>query len=193
VKFRATPLTGAFVVEMERHSDTRGFFARTWCSREFAAQGLPPQMVQTSISHNTHRGTVRGMHLQLPPSLEGKLVSCLRGAIYDAVVDLRPDSPTYQRHFAIELTAAKHDALYIPPLMAHGFQTLAEDTEVLYQMTDYFAGELAFGVRWNDPAFAIRWPIKDAVVLLPRDGAYPDFDAVEYERRLQTPRESGVS
>lgn len=190
MRFDPTPLSGAFIVEIEPYPDVRGFFARTWCSREFAGQGLPPQIVQTSISHNTRRGTVRGMHLQLPPSTEGKLVSCLRGAIYDAIVDLRPDSPTYQRHFGIKLTAAKHDALYIPPLMAHGFQTLAEGTEVLYQMTDYFNSELAFGVRWNDPAFAVRWPIEDAAVILARDDAYPDFDAAQYERRLQAARSS---
>jgi len=125
------------------------------------------------------------MHLQLPPSAEGKLVSCLRGAIYDVIVDLRPDSPTYQRQFAIELTSAEHNALYIPPLMAHGCQTLAEGTEVLYQMTDYFNSVLAFGVRWNDPALAIRWPIEDDVVILARDDAYPDFNAAQYERQLQ--------
>jgi dTDP-4-dehydrorhamnose 3,5-epimerase len=104
---------------------------------------------------------------------------------------LRPDSPTYQRHFGIKLTAAKHDALYIPPLMAQGFQTLAEDTEVLYQMTDYFNSELAFGVRWNDPAFAVRWPIEEPAVILARDNAFPDFDATQYERRLHAQRSSG--
>jgi dTDP-4-dehydrorhamnose 3,5-epimerase len=190
MRFDPTPLPGAFIVEIEPYLDIRGFFARTWCSREFAEQGLPPQIVQTSISHNTRRGTVRGMHLQLPPSREGKLVSCLRGAIYDAIVDLRPNSPTYRRHFGIKLTAAKHDALYIPPLMAHGFQTLAEGTEVLYQMTDYFNNELTFGVRWNDPAFAVRWPIEDAAVILARDDAYPDFDAAQYERSLLAARSS---
>jgi dTDP-4-dehydrorhamnose 3,5-epimerase len=184
MRFRAAPLAGAFVVSIEPHTDQRGFFARSWCSREFAEQGLPPEMVQTSISRNTRRGTVRGMHLQLPPSQEAKLVSCVRGAIYDVIIDLRPQSPTFLRPFGIELTAETHDALYVPALMAHGFQTLVDSTEVLYQMTDYFAGELAFGVRWNDPAFAIRWPIKDDVVILPRDEEYPDFDRAAYERHL---------
>jgi dTDP-4-dehydrorhamnose 3,5-epimerase len=184
MRFESTPLAGAVLVSIEAHADLRGYFARTWCTREFEAQGLPAQVVQTSISHNLRRGTVRGMHLQLPPSQEGKLVSCLRGAIHDVIIDLRPESPTYLRHYSVELTAEVHNALFIPSLMAHGFQTLAHDTEVLYQMTDFFAAELGFGVRWNDPAFAIRWPITDDVVILPRDSAYEDFGPAKYERRL---------
>ena len=159
MKFRETPLSGAFVVDIEPHLDERGFFARTWCSQEFAAQGLEHALVQVSISRNARRGTVRGMHLQLPPSRESKLVRCTRGSIYDVIIDLRPESPTYLRHFALELQAQASNALYIPPLVAHGFQTLADDTEVLYQMTDTHAPELVYGVRWNDPAFAIGWPL----------------------------------
>jgi dTDP-4-dehydrorhamnose 3,5-epimerase len=184
MRFRAIPLAGAFVVSIEPHADVRGYFARTWCSREFAAQGLPPQIVQTSISGNLLQGTVRGLHMQLPPSREGKLVSCLRGAIHDVIIDMRPRSHTYLRHFSIELSGADHDALYVPPLMVHGFQTLVDGTEVLYQMTDYFAPDLVLGIRWDDPAFSIRWPIDRDIVILPRDAAYPDFIGEEYERCL---------
>jgi len=193
MQFRATPLVGAFLVNIEPHADARGFFARSWCSREFVAQGLPSRIVQTSISHNTHRATVRGMHMQLPPSQEGKLVSCLRGAIYDVIIDLRPGSPTYLQHYAVELDARAHDALFIPPQVAHGFQTLADGTEVFYQMTDYFAPELAFGLRWNDRAFAIQWPTTSDVVILPRDNGYPDFDRQAYERREAAARSVSVN
>jgi dTDP-4-dehydrorhamnose 3,5-epimerase len=188
VKFRATPLAGAFIVAIEPHADMRGYFARTWCSREFAAQGLPAQIVQTSVSRNLRRGTVRGMHMQLPPSREGKLVSCLRGAIHDVIIDMRPQSPTYLQHFAIGLNDQTHDALYVPPLLAHGFQTLEDGTELLYQMSDFFAAELTFGVRWNDPVFKIRWPIDAGIVILPRDATYPDFMDRQYEQCLESAR-----
>lgn len=122
--------------------------------------------------------------MQLPPSQEGKLVRCTRGRIYDVIVDLRPASPTYLRHFGVELTAREHNALYIPPTMLHGFQTLEDDTDVSYQMTDYHRPELAFGARWNDAAFAIPWPIKNGLIMADRDAAYPDFDASIYERAL---------
>lgn len=184
MRFRETPLRAAFMVEVEPHSDERGFFTRTWCAREFAAHGLQDMQVQTSISHNKRRGTVRGMHLQLPPSREAKLVRCTRGAIYDVIIDLRPDSRTYLQHFALELSADACNALYIPPLMAHGFQTLADGSEVLYQMTDFFAPELGYGVRWNDPAFGINWPIRDAITIVPRDAECPDFDDAGYRLRL---------
>jgi dTDP-4-dehydrorhamnose 3,5-epimerase len=185
VRFSETPLEGASLVEIEPHEDLRGFFTRTWCAREFAQPGLPSQLVQASLSLNLRRGTVRGMHLQLPPSREGKLVSCIRGRIYDVIVDLRPQSPTYLQHFGVELSAATHAALYIPPTVLHGFQTLDDDTEVFYQMTDFHAEQLAFGGRWNDPAFRIRWPIERDIVILPRDAAYPDFDRESYERHVR--------
>jgi dTDP-4-dehydrorhamnose 3,5-epimerase len=188
MRFVPTGLAGAMVVGIEPLSDARGFFARTWCAREFSAQGLPAQFVQASISRNTRRGTVRGLHLQLPPSQEGKLVSCIAGAIHDVIVDLRPESPTFLRHFGVELSADTHQALYIPPLLAHGFQTLADHTEVLYLMTDYFTSELACGVRWNDPAFAIKWPMTSASAILPRDADYPDFDATAWRRRIAAAR-----
>ncbi len=194
MRFRATSIQGVFIVGIEPNTDVRGFFARTWCAREFAEHGLPSGIVQTSVSHNERRGTVRGMHLQLPPSAEAKLVSCLRGAIYDVVIDLRPSSATFMRHLAVELTADTQDALYMPPLTAHGFQTLADGTRVLYQMTDYFRADLGFGLRWNDPGFGIRWPITEEVVILPRDRDYPDFDRAAYERRLHAgPSRDAVS
>jgi dTDP-4-dehydrorhamnose 3,5-epimerase len=187
VRFTQSPLPGAKVVEIEAHEDERGLFARTWCKREFAEHGLAGEMVQASISRNLRRGTVRGMHLQLPPSQEAKLVRCTRGAIYDVIVDLRPGSKTYLWHFGIELTEHNHSALYIPPLMAHGFQTLADDSEVLYQMSDYHAPELAFGLRWNDPALGIRWPMVEGIIILPRDAEYPDFDPRTFAERVQAP------
>ena len=181
MKFRETPLPGAFIVEIEPHRDERGYFARTWCTREFKNVQLPTQFVQASLSHNLKRGTLRGMHLQLPPSREGKLVRCTRGRIYDVVVDLRPDSSAYLRHFGIELTASEHAALFVPPAMLHGFQTLEDDTDVYYQMTDFYAPAAAFGARWNDPAFAIDWPIASELLMAERDAAYPDFDRAAYE------------
>ncbi len=184
MRFGPTPIVGAFIVGIEPQVDARGFFARTWCAREFAAHGLPAHMVQTSFSHNVRSGTVRGMHVQLPPSKEGKLVSCARGRIYDVLVDLRPDSPSFLRHFGVEIGSDVHDAVFIPPSVAHGFQTLADETQVLYQMTDYFAPEQAFGFRWNDPAFAIRWPLEETVILS-RDRDYPDFDVRSYLGRLE--------
>ena len=193
MRFRETPLAGAFVVEIEAHADARGFFARTWCSREFAAHGLDPELVQASISRSALRGTVRGMHLQLPPSREAKLVRCTRGVIYDVIIDLRPSSPAYLRHFAIELSAQSCNALYVPAQLAHGFQTLEDDSEVLYQMSDFYAPELGFGLRWNDPAFGIQWPERDRITILPRDGQYQDFNAGRFETLLRSASASAPS
>ncbi len=183
MRFEETPLPGVFVVEIEPHRDHRGYFARTWCTKEFTSAGLPTRAVQASVSHNERRGTLRGMHMQLLPSQEGKLVRCTRGRIYDVIVDLRPSSPTYLQHFGVELTADAQEALYIPPTMLHGFQTLEDETDVFYQMTDFHVPELAFGARWNDPAFGILWPIESALIMADRDATYPDFDSIGYERR----------
>lgn len=182
--FQSLDIEGVYLVEMERHIDARGFFARTWCSREFGATGLNPSLVQASSSFNKARGTVRGMHMQLPPSREAKLVRCTRGVIFDVVVDMRPDSRTYLKHCCVELRAESGTALYIPVMIAHGFQTLADDTEVLYQMTDFFAPELAIGFRWNDPAFGIEWPISQDIVISERDANCKDFDPDAYARCL---------
>lgn len=174
--FTETPLAGAFVVDVEPWVDERGSFARTWCASDFARHGLTDRCVQSSLSRNTRAGTVRGMHVQLPPSREAKLIRCVRGTIHDVIVDLRPESGSFLQHFAIRLTAQSQQALYIPPMMAHGFQTLEEHTEVFYQMSDFYAPELSFGFRWNDPMFAIAWPLQDDLTILPRDAGYPDFN-----------------
>jgi dTDP-4-dehydrorhamnose 3,5-epimerase len=174
VIFTSAPLAGAMLVDLERHDDERGFFARAWCRREFAAAGLDPELAQASISRNRRRGTLRGMHYQAAPHEEDKVVRCVRGALYDVIIDLRPASPTYTRHFGVELTAENGRALFIPKGFAHGFQTLVDDTDVLYQMSQFYAAEAARGVRWNDPAFAVEWPISSPI-LHPRDASYPDF------------------
>jgi dTDP-4-dehydrorhamnose 3,5-epimerase len=175
VIFRETPLPGAFLVEPERLEDERGFFARTWCAREFAERGLNAALAQCSTSYNARCGTLRGMHYQAAPHEEAKLVRCTRGAIHDVIVDLRPGSATYCRWFAAELTEANGVALYVPEGFAHGFQTLADRTEVLYQISEFHAPQASRGVRWDDPAFAIEWPRTEARIMSARDGAYPDF------------------
>lgn len=169
-----TPLGGAWLADIERHEDQRGFFARTWCRREFEKHGLDTRLVQCSMSRNLRRGTLRGLHWQAAPHAEVKLVRCTRGAIWDVIVDLRPDSPSYTRHFATELTAETCRALYIPEGFAHGFVTLADDTDVLYQMSAFYEPSSARGVRWNDPVFAIPWPVEHPIVH-ERDAGYPDF------------------
>lgn len=174
MKFTATPLAGAYVVALEPHSDPRGFFARVWSVEEFAAHGLDTRVAQTSLSHNLRRGTLRGMHWQAAPHAETKLVRCEAGAVYDCIVDLRPGSPTYTHAFGVTLTAALHNALYIPEGFAHGFQTLEDDTVVHYQMTTPYVPDAGRGARWNDPAFGITWPLPDPI-LIQRDRDYPDF------------------
>ena len=178
--FTALRLSGAYLIQIEPHRDARGFFARTWCEREFAAHGLDPRLVQSSLSFNQAAGTLRGMHYQTAPHSEAKLVRCAAGAIHDVIIDLRPDAPTFLEHLAVELRATTHDALYIPAGFAHGFQTLEPETVVLYQMSEFYHPESAAGVRWNDPTFGIRWPIA-LPILHERDAAYPDF-AVEAHR-----------
>jgi dTDP-4-dehydrorhamnose 3,5-epimerase len=184
MRFENLAIEGAALVGIERHPDSRGFFARTFCIDEFAAAGLATQAVQASVSYNEHAGTVRGMHFQWPPSREGKLVRCIRGCLRDVLLDLRPSSPTYLRHVAVTLDEDNRDAVFIPPGIAHGFQTLLARTEVLYQMTDRFAPELAAGVRWNDPAFSISWMPMPKLTISERDAAYPDFDRREFEAEL---------
>jgi dTDP-4-dehydrorhamnose 3,5-epimerase len=169
-------LAGAFVIRVERRVDERGFFARSWCQREFDEHGLNPRIVQCNVSFSEKRGTLRGMHFQAKPKEEAKLVRCTAGTVYDVVIDLRPDSRTFCEWVAVELSACNHLMLYVPEGFAHGFQTLEDGTEVFYQMSEYYHPELARGVRWNDPAFGIRWPIADPV-LSDRDRGYPDFVA----------------
>lgn len=173
--FLQTGLAGAWLIEPERRADERGFFARTWCRREFAAHGIPADYPQGNLSVNRHKGTMRGLHFQLPPSREGKLVRCSQGEIFDAIVDLRCESATFLRHYSVVLSAANGSSLYVPPGFAHGFETLTDDTEVVYAMGDYYDAELSAGVRWNDPAFGIRWPMPEPAVISDRDRRYADF------------------
>jgi dTDP-4-dehydrorhamnose 3,5-epimerase len=172
--FRGTELKGAFVIEPEKLSDERGFFARTWCIREFTKHGLNPTVSQCNISFNKRKGTLRGLHYQAAPHEEAKLVRCTAGAIYDVIIDLRRNSATFKRWISVELNAENRKMLYIPEGFAHGFLTLADDTEVFYQMSEFYSAEHARGVRWDDPAFNIEWPL-DIVVMAGKDRNFPDF------------------
>ena len=172
--FRQTELRGAYVIDVERLPDDRGFFGRTWCRKEFQANGLNPALVQCSISVNAKKGTLRGMHYQIAPFEEAKLVRCTMGAIYDVIVDLRPSSPTFKRHLGVTLSADNRSMLYIPEGFLHGFLTLEDNTEVFYQMSEFHAPDHARGFRWNDPAFGIKLP-SDVKVISDRDRNYPDF------------------
>jgi dTDP-4-dehydrorhamnose 3,5-epimerase len=179
---KPTRLADAVEIEVERHEDERGYFARVWCRDDFSAAGLPVEFVQASISYNGRAGTVRGMHFAWPPAREGKLVRCESGAIFDVIIDLRPESPTFLEHVGLELGAARANALYIPPGFAHGFQTLADETTVGYAMTEVFEPAAAGGFRFDDPAFGVHWP-RPATCIIERDRRYPDFDADAYRAR----------
>ncbi len=174
--FTETPLSGAFLVDLERRADERGFFARAFCEREFGARGLATRFVQMNDSVSTRKGTLRGMHYQLAPNAETKLVRCVRGAIHDVVLDLRRDSPTFGRSFGAELTAENRTMLYVPKGFAHGFITLTDDVETIYLVDEFYAPERERGIRWNDPRFAVAWP-SPPVVMSDKDRAHPDFDA----------------
>ena len=169
-----TPLKPACLIDIEPVRDDRGFFARSFCEEEFTRHGLPGSFVQCSLSFNRRRGTLRGLHYQAEPCPEGKLVRCTRGAVFDVMLDLRRDSTGYCRWFAAELNADNARAVYVPPGFAHGFQTLCDDAEVFYQMTPAYRPELARGARWNDPAFAIAWPLPEPI-LSAQDAGFPDF------------------
>ena len=173
--FRETKLAGVHTVLIERHADPRGSFGRTFCRDEFAARGFPTEFVQASTSVSVHAGTVRGMHYQRPPYAEAKLVRCVRGAIHDVIADLRPDSPSFMQWEAFELREGGDAMLYIPPGCAHGFQTLADETEVLYQMSTPYAPEAAAGFRFDDPAFSIAWPAP-VIVIAEKDLAWPPWE-----------------
>ena len=172
--FAETSLRGAYLVEAEPRNDERGFFARTWCQKEFKEHGLNPRLVQCNISFNRKKGTWRGMHYQDAPYEEAKLVRCTMGAVCDVIVDLRPDSPTFGRYATVVLSAENRKMLYIPEGFAHGFVTMEDNTEVLYQMSEFHSPESARGFRWNDPFFGIRLPL-EVTVISDRDRNYPDF------------------
>ena len=176
--FKPTPLPGVMLIEPERREDERGSFARIWCAREFAEHGIDVAWAQSNISYNRHRGTLRGLHFRRSPHDEAKLVVCTRGAIHDVVVDLRRDSPAFMEHFSVVLSPETGRALYVPKGLAHGFQTLEDDTDVLYLMSEFYAPEYESGVRWNDPAFAISWPPAARRIISPRDASYADFAGV---------------
>src|SRR6202795_988904 len=170
--FTELPLSGAYLVEMQRHTDERGFFARSYCADEFSARGLGPELRQCSVSYNARRGTLRGMHYQAAPHEEHKLVRCTAGAIFDVIVDIRAASPTVRRWYGAELTAENHLSLFIPPGVAHGFLTPVHDTEGYYMSSVAREPKSARGVRWSDPAFGIEWPMPPAVIS-GRDASYP--------------------
>lgn len=175
MQFHETPLAGAYVIELEKRGDDRGFFARAFCQREFAEFNLPTEIVQVNNSLSADRGTLRGMHYQLAPKAETKMVRCIRGSLWDCIIDLRPDSQTFGGWFGEELSAENRKMMLVPKGFAHGFITLSDDAEAFYFVDEYYAPEHERGVRWNDPRFAIEWPI-EPVVLSDKDTAHPDFD-----------------
>lgn len=179
--FTETELKGAFFIDLEQRQDQRGFFARTFCMKEFEAHGLKPTITQCNLSFNYKKGTLRGMHYQAAPATEAKLVRCTHGAIYDVIIDLRTDSPTYKLHIGVELTAENRRALYVPDMFAHGFQTLTDNAEVFYQMSEFYAPEYQCGWRYDDPAFGISWPIPVSEIS-EKDTSLPLFESVSYQR-----------
>lgn len=175
ITFRETKLKGAFVIEPDTFTDERGFLARSFSAKEFERHGLNPRIAECNISFSKRRYTVRGMHFQKPPFAQAKLVRCTKGAVYDVIIDLRPDSPTFKQWVGEELTAENRRLLYVPESFAHGFQTLEDDSEVFYQISNFYTPESEGGVRWNDPVFGIDWPATDGITINTRDQNYPDF------------------
>jgi dTDP-4-dehydrorhamnose 3,5-epimerase len=175
LKFRETNLKGAYLIELDKLHDERGFFARSYCLREFEMHNLNPRVVQCNVSYNLKNGTLRGMHYQVSPHEEAKLVRCVRGAVYFVIVDLRRESNTYMKHYGAQLDTENRSMLFVPEGFANGFITLKDNTEVFYQMSEFYAPDSAKEFRWNDPAFGIRWP-RDVAVISERDRNYPDFE-----------------
>lgn len=174
--FEATKLSGAFIIRLEERSDDRGFFARTFCQNEFREHGLNPLVAQCNLSFNYQQGTLRGMHYQLPPAAEAKFIRCIRGAIFDVIVDLRPDSDTYLQHVGVELSADNRVALYVPELFAHGYQALTDGAEVMYQVSEFYTPGQERGLRYDDPALGITWP-QDVTVMSDKDASWQALDA----------------
>lgn len=177
MKFKAAPLKGVFVIDIDRNEDERGFFARAWCQQEFQDHGINADFVQANLALSKKRGTLRGMHLQLPPYAEGKLVRCIQGAVFDAIIDLRIDSPTYKQWFGLELSSENGKALFVPERFAHGYQSLVDNTMTFYHVTQFYAPEFESGIRWDDPAFGIQWPVTENPVVSEKDRHWPDFTA----------------
>ena len=187
---KITPLAidGVRLIGIDRLGDDRGFFARLWCREEFARAGMDLPIEQASASFNQQAGTLRGMHFAWPPATEAKLVRCARGRMHDVLLDLRPHAPSYLQHLAVVLDEDSHDALFVPPGVAHGFQTLCDATEVHYMMSEAYQPDLADGVRFDDPRFGIRWPLPVSCIS-DKDRAYPDFDAAAHARRFDAARD----
>lgn len=175
--FTPTKLAGAYVIELEKREDSRGFFARTFCANEMAEHDLETKIVQTNMSRTMKKGTVRGMHFQTSPHQETKLVRCTRGSIYDVIIDIRPDSPTYKQWFGVELSAQNHSMLFVPRDFAHGFITLEDDCEVMYEVSEFYSPGFEGGIRYNDPTINIEWPIP-VLDVSEKDAAHPDFKEV---------------
>ncbi|MEO5714569.1 MAG: dTDP-4-dehydrorhamnose 3,5-epimerase [Luteolibacter sp.] len=170
--FHETKLKGAFIVELDRKEDERGFFARAFCAQEFEEHGICPRVVQANISYNHKKGTLRGMHYQLPPASEPKFIRCISGAVWDVIIDMRPDSPTYLEHLGVELSVENRRAIYVPDMFAHGNQALTDGAELLYLMGEYYTPGCATGLRYDDPAFGIEWPLP-VTVINDNDRAWP--------------------
>src|SRR5262245_32030802 len=183
--FTETALEGAFVIDLAPHADERGFFARTFCQAEFAAHGLKPTIAQANLASNRLKGTLRGMHFQCPPAAESKLVRCTRGAILDVIVDLRPESPTYLQHVAVELTEENHRALYVPERFAHGYQALLDNTETSYQMGEFYTPAAEGGLRYDDPRLGLRWPLP-VTAITDKDRSWKLLDEIgpELQQRM---------
>ena len=176
VKFTETKLKGAFIIEIDKLKDERGFFARSWCQKEFEEHGLEARIVQANVSYNRHKGTLRGMHYQIAPYQECKLIRCTRGAIYDVIIDLRTDSPTFKHWVGVELTADNYTMFFVPADFAHGFQTLTDETEITYQVSQFYMPGSEKGIRFDDPAFDIQWP-QEVAIISEKDRTWPDFAA----------------
>ena len=183
--FEETKLKDAFIIEMEPITDNRGFFARAWCQKEFEAHGLIASFVQANITFSPQKGTLRGLHYQIAPHEEVKLVRCTRGATYDVIIDLRPESATYRQWLGTDLTVNNRKMIYIPGGFAHGYQILMDNTEVFYQVGQFYAPDYERGIRWNDPAFTITWPITSPPILSEKDKRWPDYSRQEHQESDQ--------
>ncbi|MEM7736357.1 MAG: dTDP-4-dehydrorhamnose 3,5-epimerase [Deinococcota bacterium] len=181
--FEETKLAGAYVIRLQTHQDDRGFFARTFCQNEFKEHGLNPYIAQCNLSFNHHKGTLRGLHYQLPPAAEVKVMRCLQGAIYDVIVDLRPDSPTYLQHVGVELTDDNHVALYVPELFAHGYQALTDGAKAMYQVSQFYTPGQERGLHYADPELAIDWPV-EVTTISDKDAAWGPLDREALEQTV---------
>lgn len=177
MKFTKTGIDGAYVIEIEPHCDDRGFFARAWCHREFETMGIQFNFVQSNIAFSKKKGTLRGMHFQKAPHAEAKFLRCVRGAVFDVMIDLRPDSPTFKKWFGIELTADNHKMVFIPEGFAHGYLTTVDDTEVFYLVSAFYSPDAEGGVRWDDPAFGVKWPMTGNLIISEKDRSLPYFSS----------------